>query len=95
MTDGLDALTAVRDAVVIVCEVAPDHLSRSTRFEDLGADSLARVSIADVVEASLATESGRNLHIDDGSLCRMTSLGDLADYATSRLAPPRLVNQLP
>jgi acyl carrier protein len=85
MSGGFDALTAVCDAVAIVCEVDPEGLTRSTRFSDLGADSLARVSIADVVEANLATESGRALHIDDGSLCRMASLGDLADYATSHL----------
>jgi hypothetical protein len=88
MSGGFDALTAVRGAVAIVCDVEPDSLSRATRFADLGADSLARVSIADVVEASLAADlgkPGRSLHIDDASLCQMASLGDLADYATSRL----------
>jgi acyl carrier protein len=81
---GFDALGAVRGAVAIVCEVAPDSLADSTRFEDLGADSLARVSIADLVEADAAS-SGNELHIDDASLCRMTSLGELADYATAHL----------
>jgi acyl carrier protein len=81
---GFDAQGAVRGAVAIVCEVEPATLSDSTRFDDLGADSLARVSIADLVEADAASAGGR-LHIDDASLCRMTSLGELADYATSHL----------
>jgi acyl carrier protein len=83
VSGGFDALTAVRGAVAIVCDVEPGTLSRATRFADLGADSLARVSIADVIEASLAAERGSSLHIDDASLGRMASLGELADYATS------------
>jgi acyl carrier protein len=79
MAGGVDALTAVRSAVAIVCDVEPASLSRTTRFADLGADSLARVSIADVVEASLA----ESLHIDDASLARMASLGELVDYASA------------
>jgi acyl carrier protein len=86
MTVGFDALTAIRGAVAIVCDVEPGSLSRATRFADLGADSLARVSIADVVEASLAADPGGSLHIDDASLCRMASLGDLADYAMLHLS---------
>lgn len=89
MSVGFDALGAVRDAVAIVCEVEPEILSGGTRFEDLGADSLSRVSIADLVEARAAAEHGGELHIDDAALCRMTSLGDLADYATAHLADHR------
>lgn len=85
MSGGSEVLAAVRDAVAIVCEVEPGSLSGTTEFAEIGADSLARVSIADVVETSLAADRGQSLHIDDASLGRMTSLGDLADYATSRL----------
>ncbi len=88
MSEDFDALTAVRGAVAIVCAVEPASLSRATRFADLGADSLARVSIADVIEAEVAGDLGaphRLLHIDDASLGRMASLGDLADYAASQL----------
>jgi acyl carrier protein len=77
-----DTLTMVRDAVAVVCEVDPTDLSRQTRFADLGADSLARVSIADVLEARYA--AGR-LRIDDTSLDRMSSLGELVDYAAAQL----------
>jgi acyl carrier protein len=79
---GFDAQRSVRSAVAIVCEVDTDTLSDDTRFEDLGADSLARVSIADLVETDAATGGGQ-LHIDDASLSRMTSLGELAGYATA------------
>jgi hypothetical protein len=84
VSDRFDALGAVRDAVAIVCEVEPDGLSGSTRFGDIDADSLARVSIADLVESSAAA-AGSTLHIDDASLCRMDSLSELADYAASHL----------
>jgi hypothetical protein len=86
-----DALSAVRDAVAIVCEVEPETLSGTTRFDALGADSLARVSIADLVEASAAAAAAGELHIDDASLCRMASLDDLADYASANLVDPAVL----
>jgi hypothetical protein len=36
-----------------------------------------------VIEASVAAQSGRVLHIDDASLARMTQLHELADYVAS------------
>jgi acyl carrier protein len=81
---GFDPLGAVRAAVAIVCEVGPETLTGSTRFEDLDADSLARVSIADLVEAR-AADADRGLRIDDHSLSRMTSLADLADFVAAHL----------
>ena len=80
MAGDFDAFAAVRDAVAIVCEVRPDGLTRDTRFDDLHADSLARVSIADVVEASVLTRARRSVPIDDASLGRIESLGELTDY---------------
>jgi acyl carrier protein len=79
MSGDLDALSAVREAVGIVCEVDPVTLTGATSFADLGADSLARVSIADVIEASLA-EQCRTVRIDDASLGRLASLQELAEY---------------
>jgi acyl carrier protein len=73
-----DALAVVRDAVAIVCEVEPASLTPDTRFADLAADSLARVSIADVIETSLGPDAA--LHIDDASLGRMAALSELVDY---------------
>lgn len=79
MSQGFDALTAVRDAVSIVCEVDLAELSATTSFADLGADSLARVSIADVVEASYRAATDGALHIDDTALNQVASLQELAD----------------
>jgi acyl carrier protein len=84
LADGFDALGAVRDAVSIVCEVDQSSLAATTSFADLGADSLARVSIADVVEASYRATTDRALHIDDATLGRMASLQDLADFIAAR-----------
>jgi acyl carrier protein len=84
---GFDPLNAVRDAVAVVCDVEPDTLSGTTQFAELGADSLARVSIADLLEAR-AADSGARLHIDDASLCRLTTLADLADFAAQHLVKP-------
>jgi acyl carrier protein len=80
MTGDLDAFATVRDAVAIVCEVDPASLSLATRFEELGADSLARVSIADVVETEVLATTRRSIHIDDATLGRLASLAELADY---------------
>jgi acyl carrier protein len=76
----IDALETVRDAVAIVCEVEPSSLAATTRFDDLGADSLSRVSIADVVERSIAEQTGRACHLDDALLGRMVTLADLAAH---------------
>jgi hypothetical protein len=83
MAGGVDALSTVRDAVAIVCEVDAGMLTGETSLDDLGADSLARVSIAEVIEASVAAASGRKLHIDDDSLGRITRLSELADYVAA------------
>lgn len=83
MSVGFDARAAVRAAVAVVCEVDEGSLTDATLLEDLGADSLARVSIADLVEAGAAAAGVRDLRIDDAALCRMTSLGDLGDYAAA------------
>jgi hypothetical protein len=77
---GFDAFEMVREAVAIVCEVSPNSLTLDTRFADLHADSLARVSIADVVEANVLTRAHRSVHLDDGVLGRVESLGELTDY---------------
>jgi acyl carrier protein len=83
MSGRLDTLHVVRDAVAIVCDVDGEGLTGATRFVDLGADSLARVSIADVVEAELARTGRATVHIDDALLGRMECLDDLADYLAS------------
>jgi hypothetical protein len=83
-----DALLTVRDAAAIVCEVDADSLTSTTRFADVGADSLARVCIAEVVEASVRDSAHQTLHIDDASLGRVDTLGELADFVTGALHAP-------
>jgi len=79
-----EAVGVVRDAVALVCQVEPATLTPDTRFDGLGADSLARVSIADVVESSFADAGQPIARIDDAILARMTDLGDLVDYLARR-----------
>jgi hypothetical protein len=59
-----------------VCGVDPAGLEPGTTLAELGADSLARVSIADVVEAELAA-TGRVVHLDDATLGRVCTLGEI------------------
>jgi acyl carrier protein len=83
MPASLDALRVVRDAVVVVCEVEPESVTAETRLDELGADSLARVSIADTVESAVAEQAGRVLHIDDAALAAMVTVREFADYVAA------------
>jgi Phosphopantetheine attachment site len=74
------SLVAVRHAVAIVCDVEPETLTAATRFDEIGADSLSRVGIADVLESSSTTRSGGPLRLDDAVLGRMTTLAELAEH---------------
>ena len=79
MTAPLDV---VRNAVALVCGVDAAGLDASTDLIELGADSLALVSIADVVESELAA-GAVTVHIDDASLGRMQRLGEIVDYVVA------------
>ena len=72
-------LTAARDAVALVCGVDASSLDIATDLAVLGADSLALVSIADVLEADFASR-GVPFQIDDSTLAKLTSVGDIVDY---------------
>ncbi|HWC34787.1 MAG TPA: acyl carrier protein [Mycobacteriales bacterium] len=77
---GVVELTApVRAAVALVCGIDPERLSPQTTLDSLDADSLSRVSIADVVEAHLAA-AGVVVRIDDASLARFQTLGEIDAY---------------
>jgi acyl carrier protein len=78
-TDPVDTLAIVTDAVALVLELDAAQLQPATTFASLNADSLVLVGVADVVEQLLAAR-GRALRIDDASLSRMASLGDVVDY---------------
>jgi acyl carrier protein len=86
MTAQLELLTAARDAVALVCGVDLSHVEESTDLEALGADSLARVGIADVIEAELA-RTGLVVQIDDATLAKVATVGELAAFVTAHARP--------
>jgi acyl carrier protein len=86
MTAQLELLNAARDAVALVCGVDLAHVDESTDFDTLGADSLARVGIADVIEAELA-RVGVSVHIDDATLAKVATVGALAEFVSAHSHP--------
>jgi hypothetical protein len=74
----------VRTAVAVVCGADGASLGAGTTLAELHADSLVRVGIADVVEAELARD-GVVVHIDDATLGRVTTLGEIDDYLAPQL----------
>ncbi|HVW81240.1 MAG TPA: phosphopantetheine-binding protein [Mycobacteriales bacterium] len=75
--------STVRSAVALVCSVDPATLAADTTLDLLDADSLVRVGIADVVEAELARD-GIVVHIDDATLGRVRTLGEIDAYLASQ-----------
>jgi acyl carrier protein len=76
-----EALAALRVAVRVVLETEVE-LTREMRFaEDLGADSLARVEIAEVLELA-------GWLLADEDLDALTSVGLTVDYLVARRAVP-------
>ena len=79
-----DVLAVVTDALAIVCERPAGSLGRDTALVDVGADSLARVELAELVEERLAVYAPQ-LHIPDADLDGFRTVGDAADYLLARL----------
>jgi acyl carrier protein len=77
-------LAVVADVLAVVCERPARSLSRDTALADLGADSLARVELAELVEERLAAYAP-DLHIPDAELEAFRTVGDAADYVAARL----------
>ncbi|HEV2891319.1 MAG TPA: phosphopantetheine-binding protein [Frankiaceae bacterium] len=74
------AFEAVRDAVVVVMEVAPESVTRDTRLvTELRCDSIALVEIAEIVEEALP-----GLAIEDAALDDIDTVGQAVDYIVSR-----------
>lgn len=74
------AFEAVRDAVVVVMEVAPETVTRDTRLvTELKCDSIALVEIAEIVEETLP-----GLSIEDAALDDIDTVGEAVDYIVSR-----------
>ena len=80
-----EVLQVVRDAVVVVLEVEPDVVQRTTRFrEDLEADSLALVEIVEIVEEALAPRARPDFHLDDDDLDALTTVGEAVDLVVAQ-----------
>ncbi|MGH3096740.1 MAG: acyl carrier protein [Streptosporangiales bacterium] len=81
-----DVFECVRAAVCRVLELSPDEVAPSSRLvKDLGADSLARVEIAEVMEEDAARRWGVQMHVDDVTLTASRTVGRLAKELGARL----------
>ena len=80
-----DVLDVVRDAVAIVLERDAGDIRRETSFEELRADSLALVEVAEIVEERWAPLAPEGFRIADEDLDRLRTVGDAVDYAMARL----------
>ena len=79
-----DLLTVVTDVLAVVCGVTADSVSAATELASIGADSLARVELAEQVEERL-TIYVPGLHIPDEDLAAFATVGDVRDYLAVRL----------
>ena len=79
-----DLLVLVNDVLGVVCGVDPRSLTAQTELASIGADSLARVELAEQVEERLTVDLP-GLHIPDGDLGGFDTVGDVRDYLSARL----------
>ena len=77
-------LELVRETLAIVCERPSAEIMRTTALAEIGADSLARVELADIVEERLA-EHRPDLHIPDADLEAFRTVDDVTRYLVTQL----------
>jgi hypothetical protein len=80
------ALDLAARALAVVLDLEADDLRADSPLDDLGADSVARVQWADVVEV-LARSDGTPVTVDDAPLGAASTLGELAAHLASQLLP--------
>jgi acyl carrier protein len=82
-------LDIVCQAAAIVMDVSAGELDGETRLiDDLNADSLALIEIVEVTEDLLRT-AGTSVRVDDGTLARLTTLGELVAALRDEVAGQR------
>jgi len=81
-TSGTDSAQAVRDALVRHLKVAPDRLSPTTAFADLGLDSIKALHVAETLATALAVE------VEPAMLVAHPTVADLAAALDARRAGP-------
>ena len=79
-----DVLAVVVDALSVICEVPASSLGCHTELASIGADSLALVELAELVEERL-TSFAPGLHVPDAELEAFRTVGDVVDYVCSRV----------
>lgn len=65
----------VRDALAVILAVSAQSIEAESSLADLGADSLVRIELAEIVEQQLAAYLP-DLHIPDADLASMQTVGD-------------------
>lgn len=92
-----DALACVRAAVGRVMEVAPESVAAQLRLvEDLGADSLAIIEMAELMEDEMARRFRVRVAVNDVALVRTRTVAGLADElwrSFSAMQGPRAVGR--
>ena len=89
MTATDPALDLAARALAVVLDLEAVDLRADSPLDDLGADAVARVQWADVVEG-LAAPDRPGLHVSDEVLATASTVGDLAAHLRPQLAPGAL-----
>jgi len=80
-----EVFAVVRDAVALVLERDAASITWETAFDDLQADSLALVEMAEIVEERLAPLAPAGFRLPDDELERLRTVGDAVVLALARL----------
>jgi acyl carrier protein len=80
-----EVFALVREALATVLERDPTTMTATAALAELGADSLALVEVAEIVEERVAERAGRRLWIPDADLGSFETVGELGDYVVAAL----------
>jgi acyl carrier protein len=82
-----EVLTVVRDVIVRVMECDPAAVTADARLaQDLRADSVALVAIADLIEDRLRDHAPAGWRIEDEALDDIATVGQARDYILRTIA---------
>ena len=78
-------LEVVRAALATVLEIDPAGIDRSASLADLGADSLAVVVMAEIIEDQVRPVAPPGHRLGDRELAELRTVGDVVDLVTASL----------
>jgi acyl carrier protein len=78
-------LEVVRAAIATVLELDPARIDAATTLADLGADSLALVVMAELLEEQVGPSAPPGYRIGDRELAELRTVGDVADLVLASL----------